>query len=176
MFKLGISEQDYALVREENYCEYLKQYIKEDSLLCRKLTETILPACREVSATYQQLNAKLTLTDNQLRYTWHIVYVWTKIASVRTSYSNLFCSALVRHGVLLPRDVGKMKSWWFAIPGISPFVKSLIKGRSTVQQMLKRSKFKEMLQSELEARKLGVSKLSMPYHIHDLIGSDLLER
>lgn len=83
---------------------------------------------------------------------------------------------LVRHGVLLPRDVGKNKSWWFGIPGVSPFIKSLIKGRSTVQQMVKRSKFSELLQSELEIRKLHVSKLKMEYHIHDLIGSDQLER
>ncbi len=86
------------------------------------------------------------------------------------------CSALVRHGILLPRDVGKNKSWWFGIPGVSPFIKSLIKGRSAVQQMLKRSKFNELLESELEVRKLSVSKLNMHYHIHDLIGSDLLER
>ena len=86
------------------------------------------------------------------------------------------CSVLVRYGILLPRDVGKNKSWWFGIPGISPFVKSLVKGRSTVQQMMKRSKFNEVLQSELESRKLSVSKLGMLYHIHDLVGSDMLER
>lgn len=86
------------------------------------------------------------------------------------------CSVLVRHGILLPRDVGKNKSWWFGIPGISPFVKSLIKGRSAVQLMMKRSKFNEVLESELESRKLSVSKLGMKYHIHDLVGSDYLER
>lgn len=87
------------------------------------------------------------------------------------------CSALVRHGVLLPRDVGKAnRSWWFGIPGVSPFIKSLIKGRNAVQQMVKRSKFNELLQSDLETRKLCVSKLVMEYHIHDLLGCDQLER
>ena len=83
----------------------------------------------------------------------------------------------MRLGVLLPRDVGKKnKSWWLAIPSVSPFVKSLVKGRSAVQQIVKRSKFNELLWSELETRKLGVSKLPVEYHIHDLVGSDQLER
>ena len=83
----------------------------------------------------------------------------------------------MRHGVLLVRDVGKTSSsWWFAIPGVSPFIKSLTKGRSMVQQVLRKSKYKELLQSELESRKFSVSKLNMEYHIHDLIGSDLVER
>lgn len=86
-------------------------------------------------------------------------------------------SALVRLGVLLPRDVGKMKSsWWIAIPAVSPFIKSLIKGRSSIRQMVKRSKFSELLWSELECRKVGVSKLPVEYHIHDLVGQDQLER
>ncbi len=86
-------------------------------------------------------------------------------------------SALVRHGVLVVRDVGKANgSWWFSIPGVSPFTKSLVKGRTLIQQTLRRSKFKELLESELRTRKLSASKLSMEYHIHDLIGSDLVER
>lgn len=84
----------------------------------------------------------------------------------------------MRHGVLLPRDVGKTnsRSWWFGIPGISPYIKSLVKGRASIQQSVNRSKFSELLECELKSRKLRVSKLSMEYHIHDLIGSDQLER
>lgn len=79
--------------------------------------------------------------------------------------------------MLLPRDVGKTnKSWWLAIPGVSPFIKSLIKGRNAVQQMIKRSKFSELLWSEVESRGVRVSRLSAEYHIHDLVGKDQLER
>ena len=115
-----------------------------------------------------------------MRFLWSVLYgdpltiIWRETWPSHDRLSP--CSALVRHGVLLPRDVGKNKSWWFGIPGVSPFIKSLIKGRSAVQQMLKRSKFNELLQSELETRKFSASKLSMIYHIHDLVGSDLLER
>lgn len=83
---------------------------------------------------------------------------------------------LVNRGVLLVRDVGKNSySWWFGIPGISPFVKSLTKGRGMVQQILKKAKYKELLRSELMSRKLTVSKLPMEFHIHDIIGSDIVE-
>ena len=79
-------------------------------------------------------------------------------------------------GVLLVRDIGdNSASWWFAIPGVSPFIKSLTKGRSMVQQMLKKTKYKEMLKSELMGRKLSVSKFSMEFHLHDLVGADIVE-
>lgn len=44
-----------------------------------------------------------------------------------------------------------------------------------VQQILKKAKYKELLRSELSGRKLTVSKLPMEFHIHDIIGSDIVE-
>ncbi len=67
MFKLGVSEQDYALLEEESYCGYLKEYLKEDPLLCRKLTTAVLPACKDVSVSHQQLKDKMVLSESQLR-------------------------------------------------------------------------------------------------------------
>ena len=74
------------------------------------------------------------------------------------------------------RDIGKAASWWFAIPSVGPFVKQLTKGRSSILQMIKRAKHQELLQSELEARKLTASKLGMDYHLHDILGSELVRR
>lgn len=45
-----------------------------------------------------------------------------------------------------------------------------------VLQILKKSKYKELLRSELLSRKLTVSKLPMEFHVHDVIGADLVER
>ena len=67
-----------------------------------------------------------------------------------------------------------------------------------VLQMIKRNRYKEILQTvtllstrvltiiththththtqELEGRRMTVSKLGMLYHIHDIIGADLVER
>ena len=67
MFKLGVSEQDYALMEEESYRGYLEEYLKEDSLLCHKLTKSVLPSCSDVSASQQQLKENAALTESQLR-------------------------------------------------------------------------------------------------------------
>jgi len=92
----------------------------------------------------------------------------------------LVCSYLFRFlvncGLLVVRDVGKAASWWFAIPGVGLFVRHLTKGRSAVLQMIKRAKHQELLQSELEARKLSVSKLGMDYHLRDILGAELVRR
>ena len=83
---------------------------------------------------------------------------------------------LVNKGILLVRDVGKNNaSWWFAIPGVSPFIKSLTKGRDMVRQILKKAKYKELLRKELLGRKLTVSKLPIEFHVHDIIGADIVE-
>ena len=83
---------------------------------------------------------------------------------------------LVNCGLLVVRDIGKAASWWFAIPSVGPFVKQLTKGRNSVLQMIKRAKHQELLQSELEARKLSTSKLGMNYHLHDILGCELVRR
>ena len=44
-----------------------------------------------------------------------------------------------------------------------------------VRQILKKSKYKELLRKELLGRKLTVSKLPMEFHIHDIIGADIVE-
>lgn len=45
-----------------------------------------------------------------------------------------------------------------------------------LRQIIGRSKFKEMLHKDLMSRKLTVSKLPIEYHIHDLIGADIVDR
>ena len=62
------------------------------------------------------------------------------------------------------------------MPGVSPFIKSLTRGRGMLQQIIGRSKFKEILHRDLISRKMTVSKLPMEYHIHDLVGADLVRR
>lgn len=82
-------------------------------------------------------------------------------------------SKLMKVGLLTVRDVG---SWWFAIPGAGEFMKSYIRGRKAILLMIKKSKYSEILQPELEVRKLPkVAKLGMTYHIHDIIGAELVK-
>ena len=53
-FKLGVSEDEYALVLSEDYLKYVKTHLG-DTPLCRKFLNSLLPACQSVSVTRQQL-------------------------------------------------------------------------------------------------------------------------
>jgi hypothetical protein len=76
-------------------------------------------------------------------------------------------TTLVRRGLLLHRD---SLSYWLSIPNAGLFMKDLRKGREELVRMLKRAKFKEVLQHDLVKRKLRGSKLGVKYHVADLVG------
>lgn len=79
---------------------------------------------------------------------------------------------LVKGGLLTVRDVG---SWWFSVPGAGQFMKMFQKGRQTTLRMIRSTKYKEILLSEIKSRKSPPTmKLGLLYHIHDLVGSDLI--
>lgn len=102
----------------------------------------------------------------------------------------------MKSGVLTVRDAG---SWWLSIPNSGKFIKYFIKGRfltlethavvvrvniwalfltgrKAVLGMVKKSKYGEILQTELEGRRTTSQvKFQMKYHIHDIIGAELVE-
>lgn len=79
---------------------------------------------------------------------------------------------IMKAGLLTARDVG---SWWLAIPRAGEFMKCYIRGRKATLLMIRKSKYSEILQQELETRKLPkVAKLGMLYHIHDIVGAELV--
>ena len=50
-------------------------------------------------------------------------------------------------------------------------------GRKAVLNMVKKSKYSEVLKTELEERRTTSHvKFQMKYHIHDIVGADLVER
>ncbi|XP_054718464.1 serine/threonine-protein kinase 19-like isoform X2 [Uloborus diversus] len=79
-------------------------------------------------------------------------------------------SELIQQGVLTARDVG---CYWLSIPRVGEFVKTFLYGRRATLQYVRRTKYKEILQSELRQRKLPrKALLGILYHIYDIIGSD----
>ncbi|KAJ6653461.1 hypothetical protein lerEdw1_009215 [Lerista edwardsae] len=79
---------------------------------------------------------------------------------------------LVNAGVLTVRDAG---SWWLAVPGAGRFVKCFIQGRKAVLNMIEKAKYKEVLLSDLQNRRAPSVKLGLSYHIHDIIGAQLVD-
>lgn len=52
-----------------------------------------------------------------------------------------------------------------------------LSGRKAVLGMVKKSKYSEVLQAELEERRTTVHvKFHMKYHVHDIVGAELVER
>nr|CAD7406320.1 unnamed protein product [Timema poppensis] len=82
-------------------------------------------------------------------------------------------SDLVGCGMLTLRSAA---SYWLSFPNSGEFLRIYFKGRKSVLGTIKKSKFSEILQPELEDRNLDKSvKLGIKYHIHDLIGAELVK-
>ncbi|XP_075042663.1 winged helix repair factor 1 isoform X2 [Mixophyes fleayi] len=80
---------------------------------------------------------------------------------------------LVHAGLLTVRDAG---SWWLSVPGAGRFISHFIKGRKAILSQISRSRYKEVLLTDLATRKPPPSlRLGMEYHIHDIIGAGLVD-
>ncbi|XP_063794186.1 inactive serine/threonine-protein kinase 19 isoform X2 [Pseudophryne corroboree] len=88
-------------------------------------------------------------------------------------FSDGEITQLVHAGLLTVRDAG---SWWLSIPGAGRFISHFIKGRKAILAQISRSRYKEVLLTDLSTRKPPHSvRLGMEYHIHDIIGAGLVD-
>ncbi|KMT09914.1 hypothetical protein BVRB_5g121320 [Beta vulgaris subsp. vulgaris] len=83
-------------------------------------------------------------------------------------------SLLVNAGILT-RQLIDPNIYWFAIPNIGSILKGISQGRKELLSFLNRRKFKEMMLSSLEKKRLRFSSLDMRFHLRDLIGSGHLQ-
>ncbi|XP_069602510.1 inactive serine/threonine-protein kinase 19 [Ranitomeya imitator] len=91
----------------------------------------------------------------------------------RHRFSDAEITQLVHAGLLTVRDAG---SWWLSIPGAGKFSKHFIKGRKALLSQISRSRYKEVLLTDLSSRKPPPAlRLGMEYHIHDIIGAGLVD-
>ncbi|XP_072021535.1 inactive serine/threonine-protein kinase 19-like [Amphiura filiformis] len=147
LFRLGKEADEFCIVFTDNYKDHLRKQFTNSDIIA-KFIDTVVMETTDVS-----LN---------------------KTKMVEFGFSDKDITHLLRGGALNVRDVG---SWWLAVPGAGLFIKNLVKGRESLVRTIRKSKYKEMLQSELEARKLqAVKKLSMQYHMHDIIGAELVTK
>ncbi|CAH1274212.1 STK19 [Branchiostoma lanceolatum] len=147
MMKLGNEVDEYCLVFTEDYKNHIATfYGQELSKTVERFLEDVVSRTNEMCVTQQ------IMTDH--------------------NFTDVEITQLVNAGVLTVRDLG---SWWLAIPGAGLFVKHFTKGKKAVLASIRKSKYKEILKQELESRKMTASvKLGMSYHIHDIIGGDLV--
>lgn len=151
LFKLGSIPDEFCLVYSKEYKDHVEKFA---SNLCDipkgtidKFLENVIAVYDDISLTKHEMTTDFKFTENEIK-------------------------DLVKSGVLSVRDVG---SWWISIPDAGLFMKSFITGRKAMLLMIRKCKYKEILQKELEDRKLPkAAKLGITYHIHDIIGADLV--
>ncbi|KAG5832228.1 inactive serine/threonine-protein kinase 19-like [Anguilla rostrata] len=150
MFQLGFDSETFGLIFTSDYrAKVLAGEAGRGTLdTVEKFLDNVLSCCSELSFNKDIMLKKFLFTDTEI-------------------------TQLVKSGVLTVRDAG---SWWLSIPNSGRFTKYFIRGRKAVLAMIKKSKYGEVLRSDLESRRTTAQvKFDMKYHIHDIIGADLVE-
>lgn len=85
---------------------------------------------------------------------------------------------LVSLGLLTPKrsqhDVKQAyarPSYWFSVPQMGVFVKSLVSGRKELLGFIKRARYKEILRSNLNLKQLRSTKLGIDFHVRDAVAT-----
>ncbi|KAG7505391.1 hypothetical protein JOB18_030384 [Solea senegalensis] len=151
MFQLGFDTEAFGLTFISDY--KAKVLAGQEGKVTRATVERFLEklltsSCTDLSFSKEKMLREFLFTDSEI-------------------------TQLVKSGVLTVRDAG---SWWLSIPNSGKFTKYFIQGRKAVLGMVKKSKYSEVLQAELEERRtIAQVKFNMKYHIHDIVGADLVE-
>ncbi|PVD39342.1 hypothetical protein C0Q70_01972 [Pomacea canaliculata] len=151
VFKLGVDSNSQCLVFSADYTHHVLRVMSEtkvDQTLIEKVRVNILDAHTDISLEKDSLTREYGFTDAEI-------------------------TQLVQVSLLTVRDVG---SWWLSIPNTGIFMKSYIRGRKSLLTMIKKCKYREILKTELEQRRWPkLARLGISYHIHDIIGADLVD-
>ena len=150
LFKLDVNGDDLCIVLTEDYQEHVQRHTESlpAKAVIDRFMKSVIVNFQGVSINKQDVMDSHGFIDEEI-------------------------TQLVNAGVLTVRDVG---SWWLAIPEAGLFTKNLLRGRKAILTMIRRCKYHEILQRELESRKLPkAAKLGIAYHIHDIIGASLVE-
>jgi serine/threonine-protein kinase 19 len=151
VFKFLSDKNDYAIVMYSDFLNQIQTLKHENANnpencdIFDRYVNNVLPRYTDVHITKDML-LKLMFVDEPI--------------------NDNAITLLVNSGLLLLHEVD---SYWFSIPRAASFIKSLVRGRKEILSILKRQKFKEMLLSELEKRRLRYSILNISFHVKDLI-------
>lgn len=150
MFQLGFDAEAFGLVFASDYKAKVLagQEGKMTQSTVEKFLEKVVSSSTDLSFSKDKMLREFLFTDSEI-------------------------TQLVKSGVLTVRDAG---SWWLSIPNSGKFTKYFIQGRKAVLGMVKKSKYGEVLKADIEERRTTSQvKFHMKYHIHDIVGAELVE-
>jgi hypothetical protein len=82
---------------------------------------------------------------------------------------------LIEHGFLTIDYSIREEGYAISVPGVGNFIRNLRGGRREMLRVLKRQRYKEMLEKNLQVKRLRESILSYGFHLHELVGSGRVE-
>eukprot|EP00124_Ichthyophonus_hoferi_P004442 Ihof_evm1s489 gene=Ihof_evmTU1s489 len=151
--RLGQSANEFLVFLESDFTQYISDVVRmnvRNPLVTQPIIDRyvnqVLPLVNDASITTKTLMSEMKFSDNEL-------------------------TILVQCGLLNTRDVN---SFWLSIPGVGGFIKNFYAGRKELTSKIRRNKYKEILQQDLENTKLKTSKLPVTLHIADLIGAEIV--
>jgi len=145
MFKLGGEQDSLAILFENDFIQLIKRRCNNSSLI-EKFIKNVLRKIHDISID------KSTLTQS--------------------GFSEDDIKGLVQECLLTVRTPS---TYWFCFPGAGEFMRSYRKGRQAILSAIRKSKYQQILQNDLEARNMKKTvQLGMAYHIPDIIGADLV--
>lgn len=146
-FCLTPHEAELAIVFTEDYKSYIRQRTSQ-SLLIESFVDKVVTPFWDLSYSHAFLTRQLEFQEADI-------------------------SELVHAGLLTTRD--EPCRWWIGVPGSAGFARTLIRGRTALLQMLRRSKHRELPRMQVESSRLPRStKLGTAYYVYDAIGSGLV--
>lgn len=147
----------------------------------------VLPACTEVLITHSELLALLSGTGGAppggaarnrsggaLHSNAAAAAAGNAVAAV-SAVTDAHVSLLLNHG-FLNRSTASSDSYLFSMPHAGAAVRSVAAGRQEVLSLLQRRRHPELLENELEKRKLQRSVLGVRWHVADMVGGGALLR
>ncbi|KAK7788760.1 hypothetical protein R5R35_013292 [Gryllus longicercus] len=147
LFKLGGEETAFVIIYTEDLQKHISKNCPQKHVV-NIFVNDILPSVQDVIIEKSILKNNFSLSDSCI-------------------------SELMNCGLLAARSI---TSFWFSFPNAGEFMKTYLRGRKSVIRTIRKCKFSEILQNELEQRKLEKqAKLGMKYHIHDIIGAELVQ-
>ncbi|XP_059571243.1 inactive serine/threonine-protein kinase 19 isoform X2 [Alligator mississippiensis] len=149
LFQLGFDTDAFGVVFTEDYKAKVVEAVagKESEALVRRFLDSVLTPCADISYDMVRMMQDFGFRDADI-------------------------TQLVGAGVLTVRDAG---SWWLAVPGAGRFMKAFLRGRKAVLALIQKARYREVLLAELQTRRPPRAvRLGLPYHIHDLIGAQLV--
>lgn len=160
IFKLNTGQDDHAIMFIDDYINQIECVVKRmeekkqnDLVVFEWFKTHVVQSKLDTSIGHQEL--------------WSFLSLGGKVKEEHISQ-------LINAGLLI-RQLIDQNMYWFSIPNIGSVLKGLSQGRKELLSLLSRRKYKEMMMTSLEMKRLRFSSLDMRFHLRDLIGSGHLK-